>query len=196
MGRRGRVLISTYWRIWLLVAIGAIIFGAARTISAGPPDKKPRESAEQSIDVLFSPDGGCEDRIVAEVGEAGKHVRVQMYIFNSKAIAEAIIAAKKRGVVCEIIADKSEEAKVYGRLPSLSRAGVKVLIDAEHEVANNKIMLIDDDTLITGSYNYTKAAEEKNAENLLIIKNHPEVFGKYSANYDAHKAHAKPYQRP
>jgi phosphatidylserine/phosphatidylglycerophosphate/cardiolipin synthase-like enzyme len=192
----GRACISACWRLGLLAVAIAILFETTRTISAGPPDKKPREGAEPSIDVLFSPDGGCEARIVAEVGEAKKRIRVQMYIFNSKAIAEAIIAAKKRDVICEIIADKSEEAKVYGRLPSLSRAGVKVLIDAEHEVANNKIMLIDDDTVITGSYNYTKAAEEKNAENLLFIKNHAEVFGKYSANYDSHKAHAKPYQRP
>jgi len=196
MSSGGRRFISRCWRVGIVIAIGAGILGTARTILAGQPEKRLRTQAEPSIDVLFSPDGGCEARIIAEVGEAKKRIRVQMYIFNSKAIAEAIIAAKKRGVTCEVIADKSEETKVYGRLPVLSRAGVKVLIDGEHETANNKIMLIDDHTIITGSYNYTKAAEEKNAENLLVIKGHPEVFAKYSANFDAHKAHSRPYQRP
>ncbi len=195
MGGRERALVWTGWRVGLLIALGVIIFGTTRTISAGPPNKGGPGEKGASIEALFSPGGGCEARIIAEVAEAEKRIRVQMYIFNSKPIAEAIIEAKRRGVECEVIADKSEETKVYGRLPVLKRAGVKVLIDGQHETANNKIMLIDDHTVITGSYNYTRAAEEKNAENLLIIKNHREVFGKYSANYEFHKSHSSVHKR-
>lgn len=159
-------------------------------MAAGPPEKEP------SLDVLFSPDGGCQDRIIAEIKKAKKRIRVQMYMFTSKEIADALADAKKHGVDCEIMVDKSQEKMTYGRLPVLNRAGVSLLVDAEHEIANNKIMLIDDDVILTGSYNYTKAAEDKNAENLLIIKGHAEVFARYSANYDAHKAHSRAYERP
>lgn len=196
MSGGGRTIFtSADWRFGLLITLGAIILGSTPATSAGPPNKEPAKEKQTAIEVLFSPDGGCQERIITEVAKAKKRVRVQMYIFNSKPIADAIIAAHKRGVDCEIISDKSEETKVYGRLPVLKRAGVTVLLDGEHEVANNKIMLIDDHTIITGSYNYTKAAEEKNAENLLIIKNCPEVFADYSANYEAHKAHSRAHQR-
>jgi phosphatidylserine/phosphatidylglycerophosphate/cardiolipin synthase-like enzyme len=157
-------------------------------VAAGPPGKQP------SLDVLFSPNGGCQDRIVEEIGKAEKRIRVQIYMFTSKEIAEAVIAAKKRGVECEVILDKSQEKMVYGRMHALRRAGVPVLVDAEHETANNKIMLIDERTIITGSYNYTKAAEETNAENILVIKDHAELFSRYAANFEAHRAHSKPYQ--
>jgi phosphatidylserine/phosphatidylglycerophosphate/cardiolipin synthase-like enzyme len=56
-------------------------------------------------------------------------------------------------------------------------------------------MVIDSTTIITGSFNFTKAAEEKNAENLLVIKNAPELVTAYEATIRLHAAHAHPYQR-
>lgn len=157
------------------------------------PESKKRKKAK--IAAMFSPDGGCSDRIVQEIGRAKETVRVQMYMFTSKPIAQAIIDAQKRGVDCVVIADKSQEKMTYGRLPVLRRGGVKVLIDDKHRTANNKILLIDDRTIITGSFNYTKAAEEQNAENILIIKNHKKLFAKYLANFEAHREHSRAYKR-
>jgi phosphatidylserine/phosphatidylglycerophosphate/cardiolipin synthase-like enzyme len=56
-------------------------------------------------------------------------------------------------------------------------------------------MVIDSTTILTGSFNFTKAAEEKNAENLLVIKDAPELVNAYEANIQAHAAHAHPYRR-
>ena len=56
-------------------------------------------------------------------------------------------------------------------------------------------MVIDSATIITGSFNFTKAAEEKNAENLLVIKDAPELVKAYEANIQAHAAHSHPYTR-
>ena len=56
-------------------------------------------------------------------------------------------------------------------------------------------MVIDSATIITGSFNFTKAAEEKNAENLLVIKDAPELVHAYEANVQAHAAHSHPYRR-
>ena len=57
-------------------------------------------------------------------------------------------------------------------------------------------MLIDGDTIITGSFNFTKAAENSNAENPLVLKGSPELFEKYAANYAEHRAHFEAYERP
>ena len=145
------------------------------------------------IDVLFSPDGGCEDRIIEEIDRAKKAIRVQMYFFTSKPIAEALIEAKKRGVKVTVILDSSQQKMTYGRFRVLRRAGISVYFDGEHATANNKIILIDRRTVITGSYNFTKAAEEKNAENVLIIKGEPDVLDRYLDNFKAHRGHSSKY---
>jgi len=67
-------------------------------------------------------------------------------------------------------------------------------IDSKHAIAHNKIMIIDKETVITGSFNFTKAAEEKNAENLLIIRN-KDLANVYMENWYKHKEHSEPYER-
>ena len=180
--------------VWMLAGVCVCAAMSRRSAAADPSGREPPGKGA-SIEVLFSPNGGCQERIIDEIGKARKRLRVQVYMFTSKEIADAIAEAKKRGVNCEVIVDRSQEKMTYGRLPKLKQAGVSILVDAQHETANNKIMLIDEDTIITGSYNYTKAAEEKNAENLLFIKNNAELFARYAANYDEHKRHSKAYQK-
>jgi phosphatidylserine/phosphatidylglycerophosphate/cardiolipin synthase-like enzyme len=77
----------------------------------------------------------------------------------------------------------------------MENAGVPVLIDDKHAIAHSKVITIDGQTLITGSFNFTESAEQKNAENLLIIKDAPTLLNAYAANFQAHAAHAKRYER-
>jgi phosphatidylserine/phosphatidylglycerophosphate/cardiolipin synthase-like enzyme len=61
-------------------------------------------------------------------------------------------------------------------------------------IAHNKVMILDGQTVITGSFNFTKSAEESNAENLLVIRD-AAIAGQYAANWHAHAQHSEPYQR-
>lgn len=166
-----------------VIVTAVLLIGAF--VQARPPVKEGLH-----IDAVFSPGGGCEDRIVKEIEAAEKNVRVQVYIFTSKPISDALVQAKKRGVDVKVVLDKSQEKAAYGRWPVMQKAGIKVHFDREHEVANSKIILIDDRTIITGSYNFTKAAEEKNAENIVIIENDTESFTKFKENFEKHLAHS------
>ena len=74
----------------------------------------------------------------------------------------------------------------------LANQGVPTLIDAAHALSHSKVMIIDDEILITGSSNFTKAAQEKNAENLLIIRV-PALAAQYTQNWQAHAQHSQPY---
>ena len=65
-------------------------------------------------------------------------------------------------------------------------------IDAEHAIAHNKVMIIDGETVITGSFNFTKAAEENNAENLLVIHD-KKLAGLYTKNWYEHSQHSEVY---
>jgi phosphatidylserine/phosphatidylglycerophosphate/cardiolipin synthase-like enzyme len=71
--------------------------------------------------------------------------------------------------------------------------GIPTFIDAEHAIAHNKVMIIDRETVINGSFNFTKAAEEKNAENLLILRS-KELAGRYIDNWNRHKQHSREYR--
>ena len=78
--------------------------------------------------------------------------------------------AHKRGIKVEVILDRSQRTQKYSSAAFLYNVGIPVKIDAQHAIAHNKVMVIDGETVITGSFNFTKAAEERNAENLLIIR--------------------------
>src|SRR6185369_4528696 len=96
-------------------------------------------------------------------------IRMQAFSFTSSAIAKALVAAHRRGVAVEAILDASQVSDKYSSSRFLTNASVPTLIDGEHVIAHNKVMIIDDRIVITGSFNFTRAAEEKNAENLLVI---------------------------
>lgn len=158
------------------------------------------QSQEQAIEkpeieVYFSPRGGCQAAIIREIENAEKQVLVQAYSFTNADIAKALLEAKKRGVEVEVILDKSQETAKYSRATFFHNMGISLLIDDKHTIAHNKIMIIDGNIVITGSYNFSESAEERNAENLLILKGFEGVTKKYLGNYEVHRIHSRSYQR-
>jgi phosphatidylserine/phosphatidylglycerophosphate/cardiolipin synthase-like enzyme len=143
--------------------------------------------------VCFSPYGGCTRIIVEQIDNAKSEILIQAYSFTSAPIASALVKAHKRGVHVEIILDKSNKSQKYSAGDFTAHMGVTTYIDSKHAIAHNKIIIIDKGTVITGSFNFTKAAEEKNAENLLIIKS-KELAIKYIDNWNMHKEHSDSYE--
>jgi phosphatidylserine/phosphatidylglycerophosphate/cardiolipin synthase-like enzyme len=146
-----------------------------------------------TVDVYFSPNGGATTAIVKELDAAKKEILVQAYSFTSKPIAKALLDAKKRGLKVEVVLDKSQRREKYTSADFVAHAGIPIWIDDQHAIAHNKIMIIDRKTLITGSFNFTKAAEEKNAENLLVLKGNPALVERYLRNFEEHKEHSALY---
>lgn len=144
------------------------------------------------IKVYFSPKGGCTAAILSVIDQAKTEILVQAYSFTSAPIAKALVAAHKRGVKIQAILDKSQRSEKYTSATFLTNAGIPTFIDTKHAIAHNKIMIIDRETVITGSFNFTKAAEEKNAENLLIISS-KELSKLYLDNWQKHKEHSEKY---
>jgi phosphatidylserine/phosphatidylglycerophosphate/cardiolipin synthase-like enzyme len=75
----------------------------------------------------------------------------------------------------------------------MAHAGIPTHIDSAHAIAHNKIMIIDRSTLITGSFIFTKAAEENNSENLLIMKGNKLLVDRYIQNFNEHRGHSERY---
>jgi phosphatidylserine/phosphatidylglycerophosphate/cardiolipin synthase-like enzyme len=143
-----------------------------------------------SVSVCFTPGEECAKKIVDEIASAKQSIWVQAYSFTSQEIARALVVAMKRGVELKVILDRSQKGDRYSSYDFFSRSGVSVLLDSKHAIAHNKIMVIDGKRVITGSFNFTKAAQEKNAENLLFIED-PEIAQAYSENFLKHWRHAE-----
>ncbi len=144
------------------------------------------------IEVYFSPQGGCTDAIVKEIDAAKKTVRVQAYSFTSRAIARALAEAERRGVDVRIIFDDEESHEEFSLAPMLHDAKIPLLTDALHSHAHNKIIILDDAVVITGSFNFTRQAEIGNSENLLVIRDRA-IARQYTENWAAHAAHSRPW---
>ncbi len=145
------------------------------------------------VQIFFSPNGGATQAIIKEIDNANMEILVQAYSFTSAPIAKALINAKKRAVSVEVILDKSQRREKYTSATFLANSKIPTYIDDKHAIAHNKVMVIDKETVITGSFNFTKAAEEKNAENILIIKS-KQLAGIYIENWYKHKQHSEGYQ--
>jgi phosphatidylserine/phosphatidylglycerophosphate/cardiolipin synthase-like enzyme len=151
-----------------------------------------RREVQASVEVHFSPKGGCQDAIIREVNAARDSVHVQAYSFTSAPIAKALVDAHKRGVKVEVVIDAGRVTERYSEATFFANQGIPVFADGKHRIAHNKVMVIDGQTVITGSFNFTKAAEEENAENLLVIRS-AEVAAKYEKNYQEHRGHSVRY---
>jgi phosphatidylserine/phosphatidylglycerophosphate/cardiolipin synthase-like enzyme len=151
------------------------------------------QQGPKDLHPYFSPNGGCTEAVVNALGAAQKSILVQAYSFTSAPIAKALVDAKKRGVDVQVILDKSQKSEHYSSATFLSNEGIPTYIDAAHKIAHNKLMVIDGDEVITGSFNFTKSAEDGNAENLLLINHAPELAKTYTANWKAHLAHSDSY---
>jgi phosphatidylserine/phosphatidylglycerophosphate/cardiolipin synthase-like enzyme len=151
-------------------------------------------SGRHDIAVYFSPGDGCTDAIISEIDAAKLTLDVQAYSFTSHQIASAVRSAFVRGVRVRVILDKSQRTDRYSSATYFFNNSVPVWIDDRHAIAHNKVMLIDGNTIITGSFNFTQAAERNNAENLLIIHGEPKLFTAYSENFAQHLAHSTKYE--
>ena len=113
-----------------------------------------------SVAVHFSPKGGCGQAVVDAINAAKSQVLMQAYSFTFDPIVKALMDAHDRGLDVEMIFDKSNEVDLRTDMPRCIEKGLKVLVDAEHAIAHNKVMIIDQKIVITGSFNFTRQAED------------------------------------
>ena len=144
------------------------------------------------VSLYFSPRGGGQKAIIDALGQAKESVYVQAYSFTSAPHCQGPGGRGQARVKVEALLDKSQRRATYTGASFLKNAGIPVYIDVAHAIAHNKVMVVDGQTVVTGSFNFTKAAEERNAENLLIIKDKG-LARLYMENWERHKDHSEDY---
>ena len=140
----------------------------------------------------FTPGEDCTGLIVDQIEQAKLTLLVQAYGFTSPSIIQALARAKDRGVNVRVILDKSNEQPRYTGATYLTNHGIPVLIDDRVAIAHNKVLVIDGKHVITGSFNFTRAAQSRNAENVLVVTDAAELASSYTRNFNRRTAASRP----
>lgn len=134
------------------------------------------------FNVCFTPPSGCGGLIAQEISKAKSSIYVQAYGLTSKPIIYQLKAAKRRGVRVKILVDGGYLSNNKPVLEEFKNAGIEILADKMSGIAHNKVMIIDKRKVITGSFNFTKSADTRNAENVVLIKD-KKIAIKYLQNW-------------
>lgn len=167
-------------KIFMVVCMSMAVHSAviAATVPAGITGEHTYQ-ATGTVDVAFSPNGGITAMIINEISLAKTSIEVQAYWLSNIDIGNALVAAHQRGVLVRINLDKSQETASVSLYKNLKDAGIPVKVDRQLAIAHNKIMIIDNKNIITGSFNFTRAAETSNGENCLVLHDNEALANLY-----------------
>jgi len=133
--------------------------------------------AHATYEVIFSPSAQAEQAIIRFIQDAQKTVHVAAYAFTSRPIAQALLDVR-------VVVDKSQAFGKYSAAAFLANHAVFVRVDGEYQLQHQKVVIVDGVSVETGSYNFTASARDRNSENVIIIRNVPELAARYEANWE------------
>ncbi|EIM98677.1 putative endonuclease [Paraburkholderia hospita] len=179
------------------IVISALI--GALVAAAGMLWEQPSFGATPDVQAAFSPDGGGERLVLKTIYGARQRIRVMAYSFTSPVIVKALLEAKRRGVDVALTVDyrnnieEDRSGKAAAALGALAYAGIPVRVVRVFPMQHSKYAICDE-TVETGSYNFSQAAAHFNSENVLVLSNHPEIARAYLDNWNQVTALGEPYR--
>ena len=143
--------------------------------------------ANASVQAGFSPEGSARALVLASINHAKVSIDMMAYSFQAKDIVSALVHAEKRGVKVRAVIDKHRNAgTVSQKAIALAQAnGIALRFDDHCHLQHDKLMIVDGNTLETGSFNFAQSAEVANSENVLVIRDEPAVISQFQAHFDS-----------
>jgi len=126
-------------------------------------------------EVHFSLYDNPQKEIIKNINQAESFINIAMYIFTDREIALPLVKARERGVKVRLYLDKEQVEYQYSQSRFLVQKGIKTRISSNKYIMHNKFAIIDNRLLLTGSYNWTFSANNRNDENLMVIDD-PELI--------------------
>ncbi len=141
-----------------------------------------RREHQVALENYFAPEDEIAAQIIDHIAAAQSRIRFMAFVFTSEEIAAAMLARAQAGVVVQGVVEKRNIESEYSQYERLRAAVHDVLLDGNPYILHHKVIIIDDATVILGSYNFTASAEKSNDENLLVIHD-PEVAALFVAEF-------------
>jgi phosphatidylserine/phosphatidylglycerophosphate/cardiolipin synthase-like enzyme len=154
-------------------------FGTYKT-SYAPHPKIPLPDGQ--IEYFFSPEDGINQYVVEALNNAQSRIVFMAFSYTDKLISQAMIDAHNRGVSVQGVMEAQNANGTGAVFNTLADADIDILRDGNCYIMHHKTIIIDDELVITGSYNFTKSAEKSNDENLLMIRS-PQLATQALAEY-------------
>jgi phospholipase D len=151
------------------------------------PNYKVSQISKSKVSTCFTPPSGCTKFIANEIDKAQSSIYMQAYGMSDPLITEALIEAQARGVKVRLLLDRSNLKQRFSKIHELQRAKIDVGIDKVPGIAHNKVIIIDKQKVITGSFNFTVSADTRNAENVIVIED-AKLAESYLQNWLSRKA--------
>ncbi len=130
------------------------------------------DHAGGDISIIFGPEADEISALIAEINDAARSIRFMTFVFSLDELAEAMLnQAASREVSVEGVFENRNSLASWSQLPALHCAGAAVRQDGSRYVLHHKVIIIDDHTVITGSFNFSRSAEKNNDENIVIVRN-------------------------
>jgi phosphatidylserine/phosphatidylglycerophosphate/cardiolipin synthase-like enzyme len=124
-----------------------------------------------SLKIHFCPEDRCGDAVVSAIEGAKGSIYVAMYSFTNRDIAYALSDAAKKGLDVKVYLNNDQKDEKYSKAQFLKKKGISLRYHKHDGLMHNKFAVIDDNIVITGSFNWTASADKRNDENLLFINN-------------------------
>lgn len=130
------------------------------------------DHAGGDISIIFAPEADEISALIAEIEGAAQSIRFMTFVFSLDELAEAMLKqAASRDVTIEGVFENRNSLVSWSQLPALHCAGAAVRQDGNRYVLHHKVIIIDDHTVITGSFNFSRSAAKNNDENIVIVRN-------------------------
>lgn len=139
---------------------------------------------KEKVEVGFSPGRSAIQIILNSIKNAKNKIDIAAYSFTNKLIAIELLNARDRGVNVRVLADKRSNKNRYTALTFLVHNNISVRLNSRYSIMHNKFMVIDSFSVETGSFNYTKNAVKRNAENVILIHGNLDVVRMYSQEFN------------
>jgi phosphatidylserine/phosphatidylglycerophosphate/cardiolipin synthase-like enzyme len=163
--------------------MGAALIAALMCMSTAQSQARSVDLSGCTAQTAYSPNGEGAELIISTIKRAQQSIRMATYSFTEPAIGKALLDAKKRGVDVAVVVDKEHNGRRPPGSPSvasfLAQNGVSVMVSTAYRIQHNKVLIIDGETVQTGSFNYSRAAQKDNAENVLVISRCPRLADDY-----------------
>lgn len=171
---------------WALLLLWAITLAGCQSFpSLNSWDSHVVRDSPKHYQVGFSPKGDGERLIINAIQDAKKSIELAAYSFTSEPVASALILAHQRGVALRVVVDRGSNLRqLHSRWKELHHNGVPIRLNGRYAIFHHKFMVIDGKHLQTGSFNYSANAQLRNAENVLLLFQVPDIAKQYREEFN------------
>ena len=173
------------WAVLWMAAGGSMAW--AQGVSS---DIQPALSQAEVVGIYFTPPADVAAAVIEVIDQSKTEVLVQAYGFTHNGIAQALVRAHGRGVTVKVLLDAKTDSTNRFVTDILQSQQIPLRLDASHAIAHNKVIVVDGEMVITGSFNFTNSAQTRNAENLLVLRSKG-LADSYKSNWQAHWNHSR-----